>query len=126
MKKFLTIILMLGLLFLACCAPKEAVTGKVIIADGEGISLEAEVTVEGAPATAKDAIIGACQDAKMAYTFDAGMFDGFGGKMSTMTDGWLLYVDKEQAQVGAADIEVTDGFIVEFYYQNYEEAFGGF
>lgn len=91
-----------------------------IAADEELLSKTVSVD-EGA--TADKAIISACQEKKLAYTFVEGMFDNFGTVASTLTDGWLLYINGEIAEVGAAQIELHDGDTLEFLYQNYDEAF---
>lgn len=93
-----------------------------IVKDGQTLlSTQAEVT--GDAPRADDAVIAACKQEKLAYTYTAGMFDSFGGEASTKTDGWLLYHNDELAEVGAKDIAVAEGDSVAFKYENYDAVF---
>ncbi|MCI8553415.1 MAG: DUF4430 domain-containing protein [Clostridiales bacterium] len=76
-------------------------------------------------ATAEKAIRQVCDAGQVAYTFQNGMFDHFGGEDSTNTDGWLLYINDVLSDVGASQAKVADQDRVEFRYVNYDEAFGG-
>lgn len=87
------------------------------------VVLEETVTIAQDQANAGQAVKTACQSKNFAFTESNGMYDGFGGEMSTETDGWLLYINGEQAQVGANDSAVVEGDVVEFRYENYDEAF---
>ena len=73
--------------------------------------------------TAADVIVESCQKQKIPYTLKENMFDNFGGIASTKEEGWLLYVNGALAEVGANAIQLEDGFLVEFKYVNYDEAF---
>ena len=52
-----------------------------------------------------------------------GFISAIAGIESSSTDGWLLYVNGEMAQVGANEQPVTEGDTVEWKYLNYNEAF---
>ena len=73
--------------------------------------------------TAGRAVKDACQNQKMAYTEQDGMYISFQGITSTDTDGWLFYLNDELPDRGANDVTVSDGDVVEFRYVNYDEAF---
>lgn len=92
---------------------------------GDYLILDKTLTVSGNPVTAGKAVIEACKSEKLAYTQTNGMFDNFAGVASTETDGWLLYVNGEIAQVGALDYKLNAGDTVEFRYENYDTAFRG-
>ena len=95
----------------------------VTIQSTDGILLEDTVALSKNQCTADQAIQTACQAVKLAYTFQNGMFDNFGGIASTQTDGWLLYVNDTLAEVGAKDVALQDGDRVAFRYENYDTAF---
>lgn len=125
-KRFVLVLLvLLTALSFAACSNGES--GPQISGRVEIIGIDAEVLLDSSVSVsetsmASDAIIAACQAEKMAYTYKKNMFDGFGGQNSTQTDGWLLYLNGEQAQVGAGELALEDGFVIGFYYENYDEA----
>lgn len=126
MKKriFLALFLVIGvLLFTSCEAKKgnEISVNVKICADYEIINDTVKIKEENA--SAADAIVAACQAKKLAYTAHNGLYDGFAGVKSTLTDGWLLYINGTLAQVGAQQTSVKDGDSVEFRYENYESVF---
>ena len=122
----LLLVLAVALVFAACSSggneDAAKVTGTVVITADTEI-LNVEVSVPEDQATADQAFIQACKDNNVTYTYENGMFDNFGGKASTQTDGWLFYTNGELADVGAKDVKLTEGFKVEFKYENYDEAF---
>jgi len=127
MKKFLSLLLCflcVLLLLTGCQTTGETVTGSVVITtvDGEEI-LNTPITLNGKNATALEAITKVCQDNDIPYTLKNGMLDNFGNLASTATDGWLLYYNGELAQVGAKSIPLTEGFLIEVRYLNYDEYF---
>ncbi len=131
-KKLLALcgaVLMVTVFILSGCSDKGAssykdpVTVAVKIVSTEKTVLEEEVTLEKEDATAGAAVMQACQNKKLAYTKDQGMYDGFDGITSTQTDGWLLYVNDELAEKGADEQTVAEGDVVIFQYVNYDEAF---
>ena len=131
MKKILSLLLaMLALvLVFVGCSPAEdepeetGISVHVTIAKDGSEILAADVVVPGDKPSVADAVIKACQQKKMAYTYEDGMFDGFNGIASTQTDGWLLYIDGELAQSGAKDIELAEDMLIIFSYDNYDTAF---
>jgi len=73
--------------------------------------------------SAGDAVKKVCQMLDAEYTVKDGMYDRFNGKASTQTDGWLLYINGEVAQVGADAYKVKANDLLEFRYVNYDEAY---
>ncbi len=126
MKKriFLVLFLIMGILLFTSCETKkgnEISVNVKISADYELINDTVKIKEENA--SAADAIVMACQSKKLAYTAHDGLYDGFGAIKSTLTDGWLLYINGSLAQMGAQQTSVKDGDSVEFRYENYEAAF---
>ncbi len=123
-KKLLVFALMLALLlcFAGCTGEKVSVNVSVKISADYDI-VNKSLTVSAKEPHASDAIIYACQNEKVAYTINDGLFDDFGGLKSTKTDGWLFYVNGQIAQLGAEDTPIKDGDVIEFRYENYESAF---
>lgn len=118
------VIIALTAIFAGCAnAPMEGpqISVNVVITAEEEL-LKEDVLVNE-ESTADKAILIACQSKKLAYTLKDGMFDYFGAIASTQTDGWLFYVNGTLADVGAAQYKLQDGDVVEFIYQNYDEAF---
>lgn len=110
-------------LILAGCQSNQAeISGQVRLTGPDGVVLDQQLKInEGS--NAADAIIAACQAANLAYQATDGFFESFNGIDSTQTDGWLLYYNDELAQVGSKDIQLEEGFLAEFRYVNYDEAF---
>ena len=127
MKKFLSLLMIaMFISFSGCAAENQGerqISGTVKIQSSAQQLLDAQIQVKGENPTAADAIKQACQEKKLAFTFRDGLFDNFGGEASTSTDGWLLYSEGKLAEVGAADIRLSEGFQVEFRYENYDMAF---
>lgn len=127
MKKLVSLLFIAMFILFSGCATQNQeecqVSGTVKIQSSDQQLLDAQIQVKGENPTAADAVKQACQEKKMAFTFRDGMFDNFGGKASTSTDGWLLYSGGKLAEVGAADIKLSEGFQVEFRYENYDTAF---
>lgn len=139
----LTLALML-LLTLAACGQKQppassqslsslsesapdapvGITGTVTL-EGPESATQGPITLEGDAPNATEAFLAFCKAQGITYDYKEGFFSGFGGIASTATDGWLLYVDGELAQVGADDIALADGFDLAFRWANYDKAFAG-
>jgi hypothetical protein len=110
--------------FAGCKKEQLPMFGEVTIYGPEGEKLlDSEIYIAKNNPTAADAIIMACSEMKFAYTYENGMFDNFDGLASTMEDGWLLYSDKEIAEVGAGELLLENFFYIEFRYVNYAESF---
>lgn len=110
--------------FSGCGKVEDPLYGEVIITgpDGEKL-LDSEIYISKENPTAADAVIQACSEMRFAFTYENGMFDNFDGIASTMEDGWLLYSDKEIAEVGAGELLLENFFYIEFRYVNYAESF---
>ena len=108
---------------LGACSPKgPLVTVSVKIIDTTATVLSETVEVnEGA--SAGDAVKKACQAVKMPYIVKDGMYVNFNEHESTPTDGWILYINNELAQVGADEYKVKAGDVLEFRYVNYDETY---
>lgn len=114
MKKILLVLLTLMLLatFAACSEQTD-----------QPQTPDFSVAATYANPSAADLLIETMQEENIAFTVENGFFDNIGGFASTQSDGWLLYYNGELAAVGAADIQLTDGDVVEFKWENYDEAF---
>ncbi len=125
MKKVIAILLVLATLFtFAACnqTPVKDVTVTVRISSDLMIS-EGPAYVHPNYATAGEAIQNFCHEQKLAFRMDNGLYDGFGGLNSTLTDGWLLYINGELSEVGADTAKIKDGDVIEFCYENYAMAY---
>lgn len=121
---FLTVIIIV-FAFSGCAGQgKKQLFGTVSIVgpDGEMI-LDTELYMNAENATAADAVKEACSQVRLAYTYENGMFDNFGGIASGKEDGWLFYNDGELSAVGAGACEIGNAFEIEFKYVNYNESF---
>ena len=110
--------------FSGCGKVEDPLYGEVIITgpDGEKL-LDSEIYISKENPTAADAVIQACSEMRFAFTYENGMFDNYDGIASSMEDGWLLFSDKEIAEVGAGDLLLENFFYIEFRYVNYAESF---
>ncbi|MDP4132597.1 MAG: DUF4430 domain-containing protein [Bacillota bacterium] len=127
MKRILVILLTLALIVVLPGCSKESskyepIDGSVKLTDANGkVILDTDLTLQLKSPTAKDAVIKACKENGISYTFKNGMFDNFNGIASTKDAGWILYVDDKVSEVGASDAKLDYWFRVEFKYQNYSE-----
>lgn len=120
----LACIFLVAALFAGCSQNAgEKISVSVKITGPENVLLEETAAVAQENPTAKDAIIAACQEKKMAFTYEKTMFDNFDNIASTKTDGWLLYVNGKLSDVGADTAQIAEGDLVEFRYENYDQAF---
>lgn len=130
MQKRTTVILILlvsaVLLLTSGCTQTENATAthvQVEIVYGAETLLSTQTEVAKSEPKADDAVIAACKQEKLPYSYSSGMFDNFGGKASTQTDGWLLYHNGKLADVGAKDISISENDTITFKYENYDSAF---
>lgn len=126
MKKrlFIFTILCCALMLLCSCGEAEktkTAVSVIISADYELVNMPIELNVKNP--VAADAIIKACQSQKIAYTLKNGLFDGFGGIKSTEKDGWILYINNSLSPLGAKEMNVSAGDVIEFRYVNYDAVF---
>lgn len=105
------------------CSAGKQTTVSVQVITSDTTLVGTQITLSTGNPTAAQAVIEACKSNNTAYTLKSGMFDGFGGMLSTLDDGWLLYINGELAQTGAETTPVNENDIVEFRYVNYNEAF---
>lgn len=129
MKRSLLLLLVVLALALAACGVDgtgDQVTASFRLVGAEGEEILAYTEPAPAGSSAADYILAACQSAKLAYTFSDGYFDNFNGVASGTEKGWLFYVDDAIAQLGAAEIELTEGLRLEFRYTSFAEAFPEF
>lgn len=133
-KKLLTWVLAAGmmLMFTACGNGTDTekdphendVITSVALVDKTGEAfLDTEVYV-GKGKRASDAVLAACKEAKLTFTYKNGMFDNFEDIASTNDEGWILYIDGDLSDKGADDVTVKNGMDIRFRYEVYDEAFG--
>lgn len=124
MKRIAALLMILILIVGLSACRGNTVSGVVTIKSASGkIILDTDISVPERGATAADAVKAACADVRLSYTYQNGMFDHFDGIASTKEEGWLFYGDGTLAEVGAGSYPLADGFVVEFRYENYNEAF---
>lgn len=125
MKKVIAALLVLVMMFtFAACNQTGVKDVAVTVKISSGLFVtEGAAYVHPNYATAGEAVQNFCHEQKLAFRTDNGLYDGFGGLDSTLTDGWLLYINGELSEVGADTAKIKDGDVIEFCYKNYEMAY---
>lgn len=125
MKKIIAALLVLVMMFTfaACSQNGEEMIEVNVRISSYTFDINGPAWVSPAYATAGEAVQNFCNEQKLAFFANNGLYDGFGGEYSTLTEGWLLYINDKISDVGADTAKIKNGDVVEFRYVNYEVTF---
>ncbi len=119
----LLLVLAVSVLILAGCAAKGITVHVKITGQDAAVMYDKDVKVTAETPFAIDATVAAMKDGKLDYTDENGFISSIGGVAGTDTDGWLMFINGEMAQLGASEQPVAEGDTLEWQYLNYAEAF---
>lgn len=112
MKKALLILVSLMLVVsLAACAPAD--NGDDAVAP----EVKATATADDAGKTAADLLSAVMQDGNINFDFANGIYDNVGGFANGEENSWFFYYNDALSTVGAADVTLAEGDVVELRYE---------
>ena len=113
MKKALLILVSLMLVVsLAACAPADNGDDAVVP------EVKATATADDAGKTAADLLAAAMQESNIDYDFANGIYDNVGGFANGEENSWFFYYNDALSTVGAADVTLAEGDVVELRYES--------
>ncbi len=137
MKKIMvTMLILVGVMYTLTACSKEKptftkdassdtnITFTFMITDTDGSSIaDTSIKVVGDDANLMEIMDWYCKENSINFEHDNGLVSTISDLSSDTSNGWLLYINDEISQYGAADYIPAEGEKVEWKYVNYEEMF---
>ena len=138
MKKLISLFMLSTVMVLsvtACSSEKSAVYTKdegsstnitfelKAVDDTEKSMVDASIEVVGEDANLMEIMDWYFEENEINFEQENGLVETIGDLAADAENGWLLYVNDEMSDVGAADYIPADGDVAEWRYVNYAEAF---